>query len=174
MPSAQLSWQVRCWVCPSTVARHSKQIPIPQTGPRSSPWTERLKPARVVRIAAATVVPACTFTSAPSMVIFTKSGMGRLAEPCREIRGDRNFVARPLKSADSSSAVASEVVMPRPSCPVARKIVSSPGHGPMSGSLSGVAARWPVQVRMMEQEARPGMYSTARASMRPENGVVNL
>ena len=40
--------------------------------------------------------------------------------------------------------------MPSPSWPVARYSRGSAGHGPISGSLSGVAARKPVQVRIAE------------------------
>ena len=61
----------------------------------------------------------------------------------------------PIKSA-SSCAVASEVVMPRPSCPVARKTVSSSAEGPINGSLSGVAERNPVHERSMESDGNDG------------------
>ena len=59
------------------------------------------------------------------------------------------------------------VVIPNPSCPVARKRFSWPGQGPISGSLSGVAARKPVQVRIAESALSPGMYSQARSIILP-------
>ena len=43
--------------------------------------------------------------------------------------------------------MASEVVMPSPSWPVASQILALAGLGPMSGSLSGVVGRKPVQAR---------------------------
>src|SRR6185312_17102476 len=58
------------------VTRHSKQMPIPQTGPRHSPVTERLKPAvSDCRMAAATVVPGSTSTGDSSIEIHTSSAM---------------------------------------------------------------------------------------------------
>src|SRR5712692_8471072 len=50
-------------------------------------------------------------------------------------------------------AVPSEVVIPRPSCPVARYTLSRPRQGPMKGSLSAVAARKPVHVRITDIRA---------------------
>ena len=44
MPGRQGTWQLRTCGRPSTVTRHSKQMPIPQSGPRGSPVTERRKP----------------------------------------------------------------------------------------------------------------------------------
>src|SRR5487761_1997057 len=64
-----------------------------------------------------------------------------------------------------NSAVASEVVMPRPSWPVASQRVLSLESGPMRGSLSGVAARKPVQTRRILRALMVGMYSDARVSM---------
>jgi len=40
MTGSQSSWQVRVWGIPFTVARHSKQMPMAQSGPRVSPPTE--------------------------------------------------------------------------------------------------------------------------------------
>jgi len=50
--------------------------------------------------------------------------------------------------------------------PVAKYKLESCGQGPISGSLSGVAARKPVHTRIAEVCSRAGMYSCARASMR--------
>src|SRR5271170_8006501 len=63
-------------------------------------------------------------------------------------------------------AVASEVVMPRPSWPAATKTDGSSGDGPINGSLSGVAGRKPVHTRIAESELRSGIYSKARCNMR--------
>jgi hypothetical protein len=50
------------------VTRHSKQIPIAQSGPRISPCGERLKPQTPLLIsAAATVLPSSVSTRRPSM-----------------------------------------------------------------------------------------------------------
>ncbi len=69
IPARQGIWQVVRWVRPSTVARHSWQIPIPHKGPRAWPVTDR----RIVavpdrKIAAATEVPGGTTIGRPSMV----------------------------------------------------------------------------------------------------------
>ena len=66
-------------------------------------------------------------------------------------------VVPPVICATNNRAVASEVVIPRPSCPVARYSVESSGHGPIKGSLSGVAARNPVHTRIAEVCASAGM-----------------
>ena len=66
MPSAQRIWQLFVWRRPSIFTRHSKQMPIPQSGARGSPVTERRKrvtPAE--RTAAATLVPRVLKSSAP-------------------------------------------------------------------------------------------------------------
>src|ERR1022692_4675891 len=58
------------------LARHSKQIPMPQSGPRGSPVTEvrvAVKPA--TRSAAAADVPAATRTSLPFTTISMLSAM---------------------------------------------------------------------------------------------------
>ena len=70
-----------------------------------------------------------------------------------------------LSTAATRAPVASDVVIPRPSWPVASHIVSSSGDGPINGSLSGVAARKPVQTRIAFREAIDGMYSAARLSI---------
>jgi len=54
---------------PSIVSRHSKQIPIPQSGPRGRPVTDRRNPGpRAIITATATEVPAGTTRGPPSMV----------------------------------------------------------------------------------------------------------
>src|SRR6266496_2399014 len=60
------------------VARHSKQTPIPHSGPRGSPVTDFRVDTPVIRIAAATVVPELTVTGTP----FTFRTMER---PCSDI-----------------------------------------------------------------------------------------
>ena len=55
------------------VTRHSKQIPIPHSGPRGSPLTDlRKNAAPEIATAAETIVPAGTVTGAP----FTESVTG--------------------------------------------------------------------------------------------------
>src|SRR6185437_2160011 len=49
-------WQVRRWGTPETVARHSKQMPMPQRGPRGSPLTERREGVPAAMAAAAIVL----------------------------------------------------------------------------------------------------------------------
>src|SRR5882757_6913106 len=62
-----------------------------------------------------------------------------------------------------SRAVAIDAVIPSPSCPVARSTFEFSGDGPIRGSLSGVAARKPVQIRSVESVATSGIYSQARS-----------
>ena len=57
--------------------------------------------------------------------------------------------------------------MPSPSWPAARYKPGVAGQGPISGSLSSVEGRKPVQVRIALSPARPGRNSIARRSMRP-------
>jgi hypothetical protein len=54
---SQSNWQVRVCEAPFTVARHSKQIPIPQSGPRFSPLMEVRHGRLAMAIATATVHP---------------------------------------------------------------------------------------------------------------------
>src|SRR5689334_16672404 len=89
MPSRQSIWQLRTWSWPSTATRHSKQIPMPQSGPRSSPDTERRKPERPAsKTAAATVEPRGTRTVTPFTFICTASRMGHLHIAAGRIRLD--------------------------------------------------------------------------------------
>jgi hypothetical protein len=61
------------------VARHSKQIPIPQSGPRASPLTEVRHACPEIIIAAATVVSVATEICRPFTVIVISPGMISLA-----------------------------------------------------------------------------------------------
>src|SRR5271156_2187299 len=72
----------------------------------------------------------------------------------------------PRICAQISFAVASEVVMPRPSWPAATKTEGAGGDGPINGSLSGVAGRKPVHARIADRKFRSGMYSKACRNMR--------
>jgi hypothetical protein len=76
MAGSQRIWQVRVCCLPFTVARHSKQIPIPQRGPRGWPLTEVRQEAPAIAIAAATVQAEPTVMTAPSTSIWKESGMG--------------------------------------------------------------------------------------------------
>jgi hypothetical protein len=40
IPGLHTIWQLRSWGRPSMATRHSKQMPIPQSGARASPVTE--------------------------------------------------------------------------------------------------------------------------------------
>src|SRR5262249_10281146 len=76
MPFAHNVWQLRTCGTSSTVTRHSKQIPIPHSGPRGSPQTDRLNVlSPAIRIATATVVPAGTSMRLPFTDRVTVSGM---------------------------------------------------------------------------------------------------
>jgi hypothetical protein len=66
MPGLHSVMQLRLCATPSIVTRHSKQIPIPQRGPRGSPRTDRRKRVSpAASTAAATVVPDRTETGRP-------------------------------------------------------------------------------------------------------------
>ena len=86
------------------------------------------------------------------MMLFSRS----LCKTRRRIRRGWNFRRRSNSKSASNRPVPSEVVMPKPSCPVASQMRSLTMLGPMIGNLSGVAARWPVQVRMAESFPRRG------------------
>jgi hypothetical protein len=61
---------------PSISTLHSKQTPIPQTGPRGSPLADwRVTPPVAAHTAAATVQPAGTFARVPSIVMNISSAM---------------------------------------------------------------------------------------------------
>jgi hypothetical protein len=67
--------------------RHSKQIPMPQSGPRGSPVTDRRNVAiPALATAVATMAPAGTLIRAPLTVIVTASGTGTT----RQIGFDRD------------------------------------------------------------------------------------
>ncbi len=70
-------------------------------------------------------------------------------------------------------AVASDVVIPSPSCPAA---IHSPGvgsHAPINGSLSGVAGRNPVQQRITDWFARLGHELHGASEHAPQHGAVD-
>src|SRR5690242_8155613 len=91
MPSRQSIWQLRTWSWPSIATRHSKQIPIPHRGPRSSPDTERRKVERPAsKTAAATVEPRGTRTVTPFTFICTASRMSNLHIATRRVRLNGN------------------------------------------------------------------------------------
>ncbi len=77
MPSSQTTRQLRQFVWPLMVTRHSMQTPIPHNGPRGSPDTDRRKrliPARAR--AAATTMPVGTETVWPLIMIRRSSDIG--------------------------------------------------------------------------------------------------
>jgi|RhiMetdeSRZDD1v2_1073273.scaffolds.fasta_scaffold93497_4 hypothetical protein len=57
------------------VSRHSMQTPIPHTGARASPLTERREGRPAISTAAAAVVPAATCCGLPLITMVTDSDM---------------------------------------------------------------------------------------------------
>src|ERR1041385_8494953 len=87
MPGSHNTWQLRRCGFPLTITRHSKQIPIPHSGPRGSPFTETRHACPAIITAAATVAPEATTTCAPLTVTVTWLGMGKLLRhPRRQVR----------------------------------------------------------------------------------------
>src|SRR4029453_11769902 len=69
MPLTQRTWQDRWCLSPLIVTRHSKQIPMPQSGPRGLLVTDRRSvETPKARMAAATLVPRGTVQEAPLIV----------------------------------------------------------------------------------------------------------
>src|SRR5207237_1938769 len=88
-PAAQAGRQLSCWARPSMVTRHSAQMPMPQSGARPSPATERRKTVTPASpIAAATVVPAGTRRSSPLIFMSTLSMQYLVEGAGRRIRLD--------------------------------------------------------------------------------------
>jgi len=77
MPAAQAKRQVRLCATPFTVARHSMQMPIPHSGARASPLTEKRQGSPAIITAAATLVPKATRTFFPFTVIQRPSHIDR-------------------------------------------------------------------------------------------------
>src|SRR3984885_9713629 len=77
-PEGQSSWQVRRLRTPSTVARQSKQMPMPQSAVRGWPVVDLRHGTPAVSRAALTTVPACTLIEWPLTVMVTESGKNRL------------------------------------------------------------------------------------------------
>jgi hypothetical protein len=73
MPASQRRRQLRWCGTPSTVTRHSMQMPIPQSGPRAWPETENRHGSPAIITAAATLVPASTTICFPFTVMGTSS-----------------------------------------------------------------------------------------------------
>jgi hypothetical protein len=80
IPASHCTWQPRLCLFPFIVTRHSKQIPIPQSGPRASPVTDVRQGSPEASIDAATLVPAGTVTCLPfnRMVMFSDMAWGSL------------------------------------------------------------------------------------------------
>src|SRR4029077_5826912 len=78
MPGRHKIWQVRQKGISFTVARHSKQIPIPHSGPRISPETDWRQTAPASEMATATIAPEGTRTAFPSTITSISSDIGRL------------------------------------------------------------------------------------------------
>jgi len=69
IPGEHSNWQLRWCGSPSTVTRHSMQIPMPHNGPRASPPTDNRHDAPAIVTAAATLVPGTTWTGLPLTVM---------------------------------------------------------------------------------------------------------
>jgi hypothetical protein len=74
MPGSHGIWQLRQCESPLTTALHSKQIPMPHSGPRGSPDTDLRHAEPAIVIATATVAPSGTLTSTP--FTFTEISLG--------------------------------------------------------------------------------------------------
>lgn len=82
---------MRLCALPLIVMRHSKQIPIPQSGPRGAPPTDTRHGCPASIAAAATVVPGSTSTVTP-LTVRDRLGMGMLhSDPGWQIRLNGNF-----------------------------------------------------------------------------------
>ena len=68
MPCSHKVWQLRQWAFPLMATLHSKQIPIPHSGPRGSPLTEVRHAFPASRTAVVTVAPEGTVTGTPFTV----------------------------------------------------------------------------------------------------------
>jgi hypothetical protein len=92
IPSSHNTWQPRQCEIPSMATRHSKQIPMPQSGPRGSPLTDVRQACPASIIAIATVVPEGTTTGFPFTVTVISLRMRvLLCGSRRQVRFDRNL-----------------------------------------------------------------------------------
>src|SRR5271154_4779679 len=91
MFASQSTWQLRRCGSPLMATRHSKHVPMPQSGERGWPETEVRQVAPEARTATATVAPARTVTGFPFTRTETDSDMGlRSHLPGRQIRLNGN------------------------------------------------------------------------------------
>src|SRR5580693_7776116 len=63
--ASHITWQLRWWIWPLISTRHSKQVPIPQSGARGWPETDARQTPVESSTATATVDPAATSTGVP-------------------------------------------------------------------------------------------------------------
>ncbi len=76
IPSSHTVRQLRQFGTPLSVTRHSKHMPMPQSGPLASPAAERRKQSTPAWVrAAARLVPALTLRSFPFTWMFTRSAI---------------------------------------------------------------------------------------------------
>ena len=99
-----------------------------------------------------------------------REGCEVLAAKATEVElANERLAAAHVVNAARISPVPVAVVIPRPSWPAAiqgpGRCVSDEVHRPISGSLSGVAGRNPVQTRIAERPASAGMNSTPRRTI---------
>jgi hypothetical protein len=91
MFGSHTTWQLRRWRSPFTSTRHSKHVPIPQSGARGSPETDVLHAAPASKTATAAVDPLDTATRTPFTKTVKLSGMNlRSHLPRWQIRFHRN------------------------------------------------------------------------------------
>src|SRR5882762_1010966 len=91
MPGSHRIWQLRQWGFPLIVTRHSKQMPIPQSGPRGWPLTEIRQDCAATAAATATVEPEATSTGTP-LTLKLRLGMHMLlGRSGGQVRLDRDL-----------------------------------------------------------------------------------
>jgi hypothetical protein len=96
MPGSTMIWQLRQCGVPLIVTRHSKQIPIPHSGPRGSPATDVRHACPAIVIATATVAPSGTDTAEPFTISVTSLDTSNFLENTRwQVRIGRNLRDRP-------------------------------------------------------------------------------
>ena len=147
---------------PSTVTRHSKQVPMPQSGALRLPMRDRAGRPMTPRLssaAASVISPAHPVRHSVDhdgdVGRHAASAMRGIARSGRNGSGSTGGVV-PRIPATMRSAVPVAMVMPRPSWPAAIQTPSSAGHAPISGSLSGVAGRKPIQLRSARTSRNAG------------------
>jgi hypothetical protein len=100
MPEAQTSMQLRWCGTPLTVTLHSMQMPMPQSGARVSPETEKRQGSSAIRTAAATLAPAAMQTGLP-FTVMEISWAFNLPSSCLQSWRPRDH--RPIEATESNT-----------------------------------------------------------------------